>query len=108
MVYDASFWRERRNWSALTGALTGAATRKDYLAMLRHIEAVRAAGMPDEQIRRAYDEVVRMLPSVPALDALEQTANGSAPAPAAPTVGGAPAPGQSSAPAEATTTSPSG
>src|SRR3954447_11677956 len=82
MVYDASFWQTQRNWSALTGALTGAATRHDYLGMLRHIEAVRAAGMPEDRIRRAYNEVRAMVPSVPAFEVLADVANGRAPIPA--------------------------
>src|SRR5436190_20319434 len=84
MVYDATFWQAPRNWSALTGALTGAATRKDYPAMLRHIQAVRAAGMPEDRIRRAYAEVVAMVPSVPPLEVLEQGASGGTPAAGAP------------------------
>jgi hypothetical protein len=82
MVYDASFWHTQRNWSALTGALTGAATRRDYLGMLRHIEAVRAAGMPEDRIRRAYADVASMVPSVPAFEVLEQVAHGRVPEPA--------------------------
>ena len=101
MAYDADFWRQRGNWSALTGALTGAATRNDYPAMVRHIEAARAAGMPEEQIRRAYGEVVKMLPGLPALEALRQSAGGAAPA-----VSPAPAPNPATA-TSTTTTGPS-
>lgn len=109
MAYDASFWRERRNWSALTGALTGAATRKDYLAMLRHIRAAREAGMPEEQIRRAYADVMKMLPSVPPLESLEQSGGAppttpTTPAPtSAPTVSPELAASPTTAPAAATT-----